>query len=167
MIRLRLSTERWSVVSALIRWRCDSKSSHIEYECDDGWTLGARFSLRGKIARVFGYPKCWLKLDGVQLRPPSANRKQTSIRYFTFDSIEQAYHWEFDNRLDTPYDLMGILGIVTARGWAKSGDAFCSEVKQEGAIAVGAGGGKGFQNCAPQACTPRDIEISLIVKEIT
>jgi len=166
MVKLRLSTERWSLVSALIRWGSDSRHSHVEYEREDGWTLGARFSLWGKFARKLNWPKRWLKLDGVQWRPPKASRKQVDVLYLSFPGIEQAAEWEEKNRLGAPYDLLGIIGIVTARGWMESNDAFCSEVKQEGAIAVGLSHGRGFQNCAPQAMKPRDIEIGLVATKL-
>jgi hypothetical protein len=163
-MKLRLSTVYWSLISWLIRWGSDSKHSHVELERADGWTLGARFSLRGKIARNLGWPNQWLHLDGVQWRRPDAT--QSNVVYFTYPGIEQAARWIEQNRLNAPYDLPGIIGIVTAKGWDESGDAFCSEVAQEAAVAVGLSGGKGFQNCSPQATKPRDIEISLAITKL-
>jgi len=164
MTKLRLSTVRLCLVSFLIRWLSDSEHSHIELEREDGWTLGARFSLRGKIARWLGSPKAWLDLDGVQWRPPDAI--QTDVLYFTFPGIEGAIDWVEKNRMGAPYDLIGILGIVTAKGWTDSHDAFCSELAQEVAQAVGVCQGRGFQNCSPQATKPRDVEISLMITPV-
>lgn len=159
MIRLRMSTEKWSLLSAAIRWGSDSKISHIEYELEDGSTLGARFSLRGKIARFFGKPACWLNFDGIQFRPASANRKQTTVIHATFAGIEDAFNWLAHYRLGRPYDLLGILGIITARGWSDNNSSFCSKAIQESATSIGTP----LQRCEPQATKPRDIEISLAI----
>jgi hypothetical protein len=156
MTVVRLSTVKWSLVSAVIRWRSECDQSHAEFEFEDGSTLGARFSLRGKIARWLGWPKRWQYLDGVQLRPASANRKQSKIIRLTFDRIEEAAVWFRLNRLGAPYDLLGIVGIGTARGWDDSHDNFCSEGIHESAMAVGTV----LQDCASQAVLPRDIKIS-------
>lgn len=159
MVRLRLSTEKWSIVSAMIRWKTDCKQSHVEFEYPDGWTLGARFSLRGKIARCLGWPTCWMDLDGVQMRPPRENRKQMAVVHVLFAGIDYAAKWFYMNRLHAPYDLLGVLGIGAARGWDDSHDNFCSEGVTESALAVGVR----FQNQTPQATTPRDILISSAV----
>lgn len=134
-VRVRFSTCRWSIVSALIRWHTDSQFSHVEFELPGGATLGSRFSLRGKLARCFGW-NFWRDLDGVQVRPPTANRRQTLVAYKTFPKIEDAAIWGYKNRVDSPYDLLGILGIVSATGWAESHDDFCSEFVTECANAV-------------------------------
>lgn len=159
---LRFSTQRWDIASALIRWRTECKHSHVEFEYEDGWTLGARFSLRGKIARWLGWPLCWIDLDGVQFRPPRENRKQVNVLRLTYPGIDQALDWFHANRLHAPYDLLGIIGIATARGWDDSHDNFCSEGMAEAAASVGIK----FQNLSPQATTPRDIEISLSVSNV-
>jgi hypothetical protein len=117
-ITLRFSTE-CAPDSALIRWRTDAHISHVEFEREDGWTLGAR---------LFG---------GVALRPPSACRRQYNVIHATFNGILEAYAWTLNNRLGAKYDALGIIGIATARDWHNKAGRFCSETILEGAEQTG------------------------------
>lgn len=119
MVRLRFSTEPSSILSAFIRWRTDCAISHVEFEREDGWTLGSRYS------------------DGVRLRPPEANAKQAHVLHGTFPKIEEAYAWALQNRLGWPYNVWGIFGIATAKDWHDKNARFCSELIYESAEAVG------------------------------
>jgi hypothetical protein len=98
----------------------------------------------------------------VQLRPASENRKQTLVCFKTFDRIEDAYKWGIDFRMGVPYDLIGILGLATAEGWANRKAAFCSEFVTECANSVGVYP----QNCSPQATSPRDLLISTALRGV-
>ncbi len=118
-IRLRFSTEPTSILSAFIRWGTDCHISHVEFEREDGWTLGSRFP------------------DGVQLRPPEANARQRCVEHRTFDRIDEAYEWVLKNRLGWCYNTLAIFGIITARDWHSNKCRFCSEAIYEGAEAVG------------------------------
>lgn len=155
IVLLRFSTEKYSLLSALIRWRTESKVSHVEFELAGGWTFGSRLSIRGKLGRKFNI-KRWQGLDGVQLRPPTENRKQSAIVHATFLLIDEAYRWGFVNRCNYPYDTAAIMGIITARGCADKDDRFCSEFVDECAQAVGVE----LLHNSRQAMTPRDILIS-------
>jgi hypothetical protein len=117
-IKLRFSTQR-AIDSALIRWRSDAHISHVEFEREDGWTLGAR---------LFG---------GVALRPPSACQRQYNVIHATFPGIQAAYDWGLANRLGWKYDALGILGIATARDWHNKVGRFCSEFVLESAEETG------------------------------
>jgi len=131
----------------------------VEYITSDGWTLGARFSLRGKIAnwmlKYFDITiHSWIGLDGVQRRPPSSTRKQSNVIEVTFPKIELAYQWLWVKRLNWPYDLQGILGIATARGGASKTDEFCSRAITDSILATS----DWFPlHMSSQAVTPRDM----------
>lgn len=121
LIKLRFSTEKWAIDSALIRWKTDSKISHVEFENDvDGSTLGSRFSL---------FPSD----SGIRIRPYWANSKQTHVVHATFDGIELAYAWVLKNRLGWGYDVKGILGISTVSDWHSRHGRDCSATVFEGA----------------------------------
>lgn len=177
MTVLRFSTELKSPISALIRWRTDWHHSHVEYQLDSGWTVGSRFSLQGKIARFvqkrFGHTiKSRINLDGVQLRPPSANKNQCvdprskyCVSFATFTNIEQCCEWVQKNRIGFKYDLLAIFGIVTGRNWHCKDGRFCSDVISES----GEPFNTYFQNryeTAPYELAPRDLEISTAIVEI-
>lgn len=155
MIVLRFSTDSGSLISALIRWRTESKISHVEFELPTGWTFGARFSLRGKIGRWFRI-KRWQRLDGIQLRPPEDNANQTNVIRATFPGLAEAFIWACKNRAHWPYDLLGIAGIISAQGWHSRRARFCSDLIEEAAAAVG----QPLLNCDPAAIAPRDLLIS-------
>ena len=114
MVKLRFSTEIWAPDSALIRWRTQCAWSHVEFEREDGSTLGARFSPFSK------------KDDGFIERPVSANSKQARVVHYTFPGIELAHEWGMNNLLGHPYDWRGILGIALARDVSANGSVFCS-----------------------------------------
>lgn len=155
-VRLRFSTSS-GIISWLIRWRTEGRRSHVEYEFANGWTLGARFSLRGKIGRVLGIA-AWCDLDGVQMRPPAANRQQREVRWAVFPGIQQAAAWGYANRLGYPYDLLAILGIVLATGWHSAKKRFCSWFTDETAQL---GAGYQFTYADASCITPRDLDILL------
>lgn len=113
---LRLSTEKWSALSAVIRWRTDAAISHAEFWFPQtGWTLGSRFP------------------DGVQWRGPEATAKQSNVLLFSFDGIDRAAKWVAENRVGFRYDTLGIFGIATAKDWHNKRERFCSETITEGA----------------------------------
>lgn len=104
------------MISAAIRWRCDSAVSHVEFQdTHTGATLGARFP------------------DGVKVRPRHENRLQSHVILATFAGIELAYEWVMTWRVGRAYDLRGIIGIATAQDWHQKHGRFCSEVVLEGA----------------------------------
>lgn len=114
-IRLRFSTSS-DPVSALIRWRTVSPVSHVEFERDDGSTLGSR------------YPA------GVCLRPSEANRGQRNVVHATFHGIELAYSWVLRYRIGFRYDLLTDIGIGLDRtSWHDRKQRMCSETVLEGA----------------------------------
>lgn len=158
LVRLRFSTEPWSLTSALIRWRTMCKQSHVEFELANGLTFGARFSLRGKIGRYFGI-RAWSLLDGVQWRGQDANKHQQRIIHATFPGIEKAYTWAVNHKAQCPYDVKAILGIITSRGWACQDSEFCSDLIAQAAEETGV---RLLDNSA-WATTPRDLLISPLV----
>lgn len=112
MIRLRFSTTKSIVPSAFIRWRTQCAQSHVELINDDGFTLGARWSLH--------------KSDnGVRVRPPSSTAGQINVVHATYPGIEKA--WEIGlSYVGTPYNLRGILGIALAKDLTNPGEVDCS-----------------------------------------
>lgn len=113
---LRLSTEKRSILSRIIRWRTDSPISHAEFWFPKtGWTLGSRFP------------------DGVRWRGPESTAKQSNVMLFTFPRIEEAAKWVAENRVGFRYDTLGIFGIATAKDWHDKNERFCSETVAEGA----------------------------------
>jgi len=161
---LRFSTTRWDFISWAIRVRTDWGRSHVEIQRDDGWTLGSRFSLLGKLSRQFHLP-FWKNLDGCQWRPPSANRKQVNVARFTFTGIDQVAEWMSNNLVDWPYDILGCAGIILATDWHSVHKVFCSYAIQLGGDHFGIY----FQErdeTAPWQLTPRDINISNILTRV-
>ena len=142
MIRLRFSTQVWAIDSALIRWRTQCDQSHVEFEREDGSTLGARFP------------------DGVLERPKSANVHQSRVVHATFPEIDKAHDWVLKNLLGAPYNWKGIIGIALARDYELKGAVDCSQT-----VALGAWYGCNTQLLNPTVIawwkqTPRDLLLS-------
>ena len=115
-VLLRLSTEKWSALSAIIRWRTDADISHAEFWFPKtGWTLGSRFP------------------DGVRWRGPESTSKQSNVLLFTFNAIDSAAKFVAENRIGYRYDTLGIFGIATAKDWHGKRERFCSEAIAEAA----------------------------------
>lgn len=113
-VLLRLSTDKHSLISGVIRWRTDFQCSHAEFWFPQtGWTLGSRFP------------------DGVEWRPPSSTSNQRALILATFEGIGRAAKWVADNRVGYKYDTLGIFGIATARDWHNKKERFCSETIAE------------------------------------
>ena len=120
-VLLRLSTDKHSFISAVIRWRTDFECSHAEFWFPKTeWTLGSRFP------------------DGVQWREPKSTANQRAVILATFDGIGRAAKWVADNRIGYRYDTLGIFGIASARDWHNKKERFCSETIAEGAEMVAA-----------------------------
>lgn len=158
---LRFSTHRRDPISWAIRVRTDWGRSHVEFEREDGWTLGARFSVRGKLSRTFKLP-FWKDLDGVQWRPP-AQGAQVNVAKYTFEYIELAVEWMDKNLLGRPYDVLGCAGIILATDWHSPYKQFCSAAIQRSAAARGIYFQSRYET-APWQLTPRDIEISNVLR---
>jgi len=142
-IVLRASTTRSFIPSAVIRWRCDFPISHIEFQREDGSTLGARADGLG-----------------VAERPASENRQQRDVIIATFDGIEHAHDWVMANRLGWKYDYKGIFGIACGReDWHAARARECASVVLEGAE-EGAHNFLFNRDMAVWQVTPRDIMVS-------
>lgn len=152
-MKIRFSTENYSLLSALIRWRTECKQSHVEFIDADGWTLGARYSLVGKILRKLGIKNTgWKYLDGVYTRPPEANTKQSNVIEIEVPNADEMYAWGKENKYAQPYDVLGILGIASAKGWDRDTEEFCSKFMVDCEIGIH----NWTYDWAPQAVTPRD-----------
>ena len=145
MIRLRFSTTRSLIPSALIRWRTQCAQSQVEFIRGDGFTLGSRWSLS--------------KADnGVRLRSPLSIADQCSVLEATFPGIDQAL-MEGLKLIGTPYNLKGIFGIAAAKDWTEQGHLDCSNFVFTAAERAG------IQllnpkDIAPWKITPRDLQLS-------
>jgi hypothetical protein len=144
-VRLRFSTTRSFIPSALIRWRTQCAQSHVEFIRDDGFTLGARWSLRKED-------------NGVRLRSPISIVEQINVIEYTFPEIEKAWT-EGLKLVGTPYNLRGIFGIVAAKDWTQTGHMDCSNFAFEASRRAGREL-LNPQEIAPWKITPRDLQLS-------
>jgi hypothetical protein len=145
MIRLRFSTTRSLIPSALIRWRTQCAQSHVEFIRGDGFTLGSRWSLNRAD-------------NGVRLRSPISIAEQRSVLEATFPGIDQAFT-EGLKLTGTPYNLKGIFGIAAAKDWTEQGSLDCSNFVFTAAERAGVQL-LNPKDIAPWKITPRDLQLS-------
>jgi len=112
MVCLYLSTERWSPLSALIRFNTRCEYSHVGFK-DGDWYFSAQLN------------------GGVRYRSRfcvgPAKEKMTSELLLTAPGIEEAYQWA-KTQASKPYDWGAILGLATDRNWRNDDRWFCSEL---------------------------------------
>lgn len=143
---LRFSTARWDLASTFIRWRTESKISHVElWDSVTGETLGARL------------------IGGVKVRQASEQRKQINVVLVPVQWAADAWLWIIRNELGRKYDLEGIFGIVTSHGEADRQRCFCSELIAKYLHATA----QFPWNLSPQATTPRDLLVMYFFPTIT
>jgi len=145
-VRLRFSSTRSLIPSALIRWRTQCWQSHVEFELPDGSTLGSRWSLNSAD-------------NGVRIRPPQACHGQINVTHKTFTGIEDAAAF-CRTLIGTPYNLKGIFGIATAKDFYDENALDCSH-----AVFISAEKGAHVLllnpiDIQPWKITPRDLLLS-------
>jgi uncharacterized protein YycO len=147
MIYIYLSTQKWALDSALIRWNTRCRYSHTGFydEARDTY-LSAQF--RG----------------GVRFRTENGqgvSRERTTDRTLLYaPKIDQAYEWA-QTQVGKKYDHTAIFGLAFDRDWRAKDSWFCSELVAEAFEQVGA------PLLNPDVdvwrVTPRDILLSLVV----
>jgi hypothetical protein len=159
MVCLYLSTVRWDVESALIRWATRCPWSHAGFV----ETMHGAERLDGACAYLSA------QLDGgVQFRyshPAGGGRCETfsAILYLTAPGVEAAYAWA-KTQVGRKYDWAAIAGFGLDNDWHDSARLFCSELVAEGFERIG----KPLLNpsAAVWRITPRDLLLSPGVRVI-
>jgi hypothetical protein len=109
------STEKWDLVSALIRWKTDSEFSHCGFWLSGGWTLDSRYDPFNR------------HRNGVQFRSPKQHRKWTRLELYWHPLIDLAIEEGIQLVGNTPYDVSAIFGIALEKDWHARHEKICSE----------------------------------------
>lgn len=147
MIYIYLSTQKWALDSALIRWNTRCRYSHAGfYDSGQGEYLSAQFRGGVRIRTETGHGVC---------------RERASERVFFYaPKIEKAYEWA-KTQIGKNYDHTAIFGLALDRDWRAKDSWFCSELvakafEQAGAPLLN-------PDVDVWRVTPRDILLSLVV----
>lgn len=138
MTCIYLSTEKYDIASALIRFGTRSEWSHAGFY-HDGRTFSAM-------------------LDGVKWRDVN---KKAKMLFLDVDGVDRALDWALTQE-GKPYDRSAILGIALDRDWAEEDSWFCSELVAASFLKTG----NNLFNMMAKASriTPRDLLLSLKVR---
>jgi uncharacterized protein YycO len=150
MITIQLSTQKWDIASALIRWFTWSDFSHVDIvitSAVEEVLIGSRLS------------------GGVKVRPSNyakfSKTKRLSVE-LSYESETELYQFLF-KQLHKPYDWRAILNFAfhRRRNWKEDDSWFCSELVAAAFDNVR----HPLLNIAENdRVTPRDVEVSLMFK---